>query len=223
LLRLSSLSKKYGQQVILQELNLTLEAGSITVVQGPSGAGKSTLVHLILKVESCDAGRLFFKEQEYGDLSYKAMLPIKKEMAWLMQDAKASFSAYYRLEQELLEPCKFYNKEPISILKEKLYHFLDAFQLSPLLLCKKIAEVSGGEAERLALVRALLCKPSLLIMDEATSGLNDDLKEMIFCTLNNLVKETNLTLFIISHQEVRAFLGKTLCYSLDNGYLHRVK
>ena len=202
-----------GEVPVIHDLDLTIKAGQTTAIVGPSGAGKSTLADLVMGLISSTKGRILVDHQALdpenmrawrGRMGYVPQEPflfhdtLKANLLWAKADAT---------EVEIQEALR------LSAAEE----FVSAFPKGlETVLGDRGVLVSGGERQRLALARALLRKPSLLILDEATSSLDSENEKRI----QNAIEELHgkMTILIISHR-LSTIRGADMIYVIEEGNL----
>jgi ATPase subunit of ABC transporter with duplicated ATPase domains len=176
---LEGVEKRYGQRVVYDGLNLTIQRGQRWAVMGRNGAGKTTLLKMIAGVLAPDA----------GDIKLGASL----EMGYFAQQAMQILDPELTIEEQMLRD---FPNESIGLLR----NLLGAFQFSGDETDKKIKMLSGGERTRLVIARMLLYPPNFLVLDEPTNHLDLATKEMLIEALHDFEG----TMIFVSHD--RAFL-----------------
>ena len=176
---LEGVEKRYGQRVVYDGLNLTIQRGQRWAVMGRNGAGKTTLLKMIAGVLAPDA----------GDIKLGASL----EMGYFAQQAMQILNPELTVEEQMLRD---FPNESIGLLRS----LLGAFQFSGDETDKKIKMLSGGERTRLVIARMLLYPPNFLVLDEPTNHLDLATKEMLIEALHDFEG----TMIFVSHD--RAFL-----------------
>ena len=185
------------QQAALTNINISIPARQTTAISGPSGAGKSTLADILMGILSPDAGKLLVDEME---LTPELLSAWREHVAYVPQDV---YLFHGSIRSNLNWACKLDQAE------EDLWAALDAAaagefvrQLSNGLdstVGERGQRLSGGERQRIALARAILKKPDVLILDEATSALDMENERKIQEALNSL--HGNMTIILIAHRE----------------------
>lgn len=188
LIRLENVEKSYGDTFSLQDINLTINQGTIFSLLGPNGAGKTTLVKLILDIMHCDRGTISING--HSSLSKESRLGV----AFIPE--KFTFFPYYTARGVL----EFFGQMKGlsgSILKEQVEHALDEMQIRDL-ENRKLSKMSKGQMQRVGLGSILIGQNDLIILDEPFSGLDPlgmrDLREII-----KKLRNSGKTLFINSH------------------------
>jgi oligopeptide transport system ATP-binding protein len=187
----------------VDNVDLSLAEGEHLGLVGESGSGKTTLGRLILKLYASDGGTILFDGKEITRLSARAMRPLRKEMQMVFQDPYSSLDPRYTVRgilQEAFLPEIFSGKRlTMREQQKRMEDILAAVGLPKNCLMRFPHEFSGGERQRIAIARALLMDPRLLILDEAVSSLDVLIQEEILKLLKNLEKAHNVTYLFITH------------------------
>jgi len=195
-IRLSNICKAFGEQVVLDNLNLTVEPNKITVIIGESGGGKSVLLKHIIGLIRPDAGSVYIDDVEISALNEKQLNDVRKNFGMLFQEA-ALFDSM-TVGENVAFPIREHSrlsKEEINVIVEDKLRQVGLKQVTG----KMPSELSGGMRKRVGLARALALNPKIILFDEPTTGLDpirrDDIDRMIVKTQEN----TNATCLVISH------------------------
>jgi lipoprotein-releasing system ATP-binding protein len=204
-----------NELVILQNLNLKVEQGSLVAITGASGSGKSTLMHLLGSLDSPDSGAVRFAGEDIAAFSRKRLA------AYRNRDIGFVFQFHYLMpELTVLE-----NVAAPSLIQS--FQRASAFALAAELLrevglADKLAvmpyQLSGGEKQRAAIARSLINSPRLLLADEPTGSLDWKTGEIVFGIFKQLIRERGLTAVIATHNSQLADLTDRR-YLLQGGKL----
>lgn len=187
----------YGsRRPVYEHLNLEIQAGSWTAFVGPSGSGKSTLVKLILKFYEANEGRIFFDGNDIRDIDTSYL---RSKIGYVPQDIFL-FSGSVRENIALHNPDATLEDIIDAAKKAGAHEFIEKLpKRYETVLGEHGGGLSGGEKQRLALARALLGNPSLIILDEATSSL-DTVSEMEIHKVIKHLKDEKISVILIAHR-----------------------
>ena len=212
MLSLKNISKKYDDTTILEDISFTCEKGDIVGLIGSSGSGKTTLLRIISGLETPDTGTIKLNNEIVNDkLLYVS--PEKRDCSLVFQD----FALFPNMT---ISDNIFFGKN--SIKNNDLINDLILFCNLENLLDRYPHEISGGEQQRVALVRALSINPSLLLLDEPLSHLDSDLKQNIRNELINLFEKVKTTTLFVSHDIEDAMTMANKVVVLKDGLVEQV-
>jgi len=201
LVRLVGVEKKLGRQKVLRGVNLDIRRGEKMVIIGRSGGGKSVLLKHILGLMQPDAGEVWFRDKDLAQLTEEQMVPLRKETGMLFQNGALfdSLTVGENVAFPLRERGGIEEKEIISEVSRalKIVDLPNQEQKWP-------SELSGGMRKRVALARAAIAKPALMLYDEPTSGLDPIVADSINKLMVRLGDELNMTSVIVTHDMVSA-------------------
>jgi len=219
LVRLIGVEKKLGRQQILRGVNLEINMGESLVVIGRSGGGKSVLLKHILGLMQPDAGQVWFGDKDMAQLSEEEMVPLRKETGMLFQNGALfdSLSVGENVAFPLREKGGISNDE----IRAEVARALKIVDL-PNQEKKWPAELSGGMRKRVALARAAIARPALMLYDEPTAGLDPIVSDSINKLMVRLGKELNMTSVIVTHDMVSARQVGTRIAMLHEGRIYCV-
>ncbi|WP_311567496.1 ABC transporter ATP-binding protein [Photobacterium arenosum] len=186
LIEAESLTMQFGDKTLFRDLSFTLAEGEILGISGDSGCGKSTLADLILGLQSPSTGRIINKQQLRTGDALK-----------LYQDPPSALAKSATLQTLLNDLCRHHQLDTRNIQP-----LMQRLALSDDLLSRKATQVSGGELQRFAILRALLMKPKLLIADEPTSRLDPITAASTLQLIVELTQEVGCALVLISHDKI---------------------
>ena len=184
------------EKMILEGISLSIKEGEHLTITGPSGSGKSSLLKLLAALVSPSSGQLFYRGQDLGVLDPVAY---RREVSYCFQQP-VLFGQTVR--DNMVFPFEI---RQIPFDQERVLSALARLNLGPEFLDKPIKDLSGGEKQRLALVRNLLFEPKVLLLDEVSSGLDEKTKILLRAFLKDLHQE-GVTLIEVTHdqQEIEA-------------------
>lgn len=207
-----SFKYKHGQNNSVQDISFYAYKGQTVAFVGPSGAGKSTLIKLLVGLYKSNSGDVFYNEKSIQTYDKDSL---RKSIGIVSQDTQLFSGTLY-------ENINFANKdsskeEVIKVLKEAAGDSILARSTDG--IDTKIGEngikLSGGEKQRIAIARALVRNPDVLIFDEATSALDSITEESISSTIRSLKRDSRIT-FIVAHR-LSTVMHADMIYVLQNG------
>ena len=212
MLSLKNISKKYDDTTILKDISFTCEKGDIVGLIGSSGSGKTTLLRIISGLETPESGTIQLNNEMIND-KLLCISPEKRDCSLVFQD----FALFPNMT---ISDNIFFGKN--SIKNNDLIHDLIQFCGLESLLDRYPHEASGGEQQRVALVRALSINPSLLLLDEPLSHLDSDLKQNIRNELINLFEKVKTTTLFVSHDIEDAMTMANKVVVLKDGFVEQI-
>jgi peptide/nickel transport system ATP-binding protein len=181
---------------ILRGIDLTLAGGEALGLVGESGSGKSTLARVLLGLQAASGGEVTFRSQTLADTATRKTL--RRESALMFQDAVGSLSPRMTVGTLVTEPLVIHGALTGS-RPDAAARLLDRVGLPAALASRFPHELSGGQARRVGLARALALDPSLIVADEPTAGLDVSAQGEVLNLLTSLRRDRGISLLIITH------------------------
>lgn len=194
MIELQHIWKQFGSRIIFSDLNLNFQSGMVYALIGDSGCGKTTLLNMLAKLETFDKGEIVYKGKSLTSLKNEEFY--RNELGYLFQNFGLLESQTIRENLELGLIGKKQNKKQEK--ERLLLQALQAVRLDYLSLNQKIYELSGGEAQRVALAKIILKNPPLILADEPTASLDPKNSKEIMEILLEL-RNANRTIIIATH------------------------
>ena len=194
MIKLQHIWKQFGSRIIFSDLNLNFQSGMVYALIGDSGCGKTTLLNMLAKLETFDKGEIVYKGKSLTSLKNEEFY--RNELGYLFQNFGLLESQTIRENLELGLIGKKQNKKQEK--ERLLLQALQAVRLDYLSLNQKIYELSGGEAQRVALAKIILKDPPLILADEPTASLDPKNSKEIMEILLEL-RNANRTIIIATH------------------------
>ena len=194
MIELQHIWKQFGSRIIFSDLNLNFQSGMVYALIGDSGCGKTTLLNMLAKLETFDKGEIVYKGKSLTSLKNEEFY--RNELGYLFQNFGLLESQTIRENLELGMIGKKKNKKQEK--ERLLLQALQAVRLDYLSLNQKIYELSGGEAQRVALAKIILKDPPLILADEPTASLDPKNSKEIMEILLEL-RNANRTIIIATH------------------------
>jgi lipoprotein-releasing system ATP-binding protein len=199
MLELKNISKTYGTQLILEDISFTAESKSLVSILGPSGSGKSTLLQIIGLLNRPNSGEIILNKSSYLKLEGKDLEIFRnKNLGFVFQfhNLLSEFTA----EENILMPIYLRNDDKSAMVIDLLHDISKTLGINHIL--KKFpSNLSGGEQQRVAVARALITQPSLLLADEPTGNLDNKNAEELYYLFLKLKEEHNQQIIMVTHNE----------------------
>lgn len=207
MLRVSKLTKRYVRGGLWRKrvpvaavdgVDFEVPPGQTLALVGESGSGKSTVARCVALLEKPEAGQISIGGQEVTHLPANALLPLRSQVQMVFQDAVTSMNPRFTAAEAVEEPLLIQGQDGPRRRNAAL-NSIDEVGLSPSWANRSVMEFSGGQRQRLALARALVVRPKLLVLDEALTGLDLSTQAQIANLLLHLQTSHSLTYLLISH------------------------
>lgn len=199
-IELRRVSKAFGRQRVLDDIDLSVERGKCTVIIGRSGTGKSVLLKHIVGLLRPDRGEVYFEGKRVDHLSERALVPIRQQISFVFQ-LNALFDSMNVIENVMFPMMENsdgrIDRRRVTELAERCLSLvgLDGFG------GKRPGELSGGEKKRVALARAIAMDPppKVILYDEPTAGLDPQRADVINKLVRHLQREVQVTSIVVTH------------------------
>lgn len=196
LIELRHVSKRFGRNVVLDDLSLSIEAGKCIVIIGVSGTGKSVLLKHIVGLLHPDRGEVWYDGQRIDTLPQKQLMLVRQQFGFLFQIGTLfdSMNALDNVAFPIIEHANVKREEAYQIAKIKLgmVGLKDVDKRMP-------GELSGGQKKRVALARAIALDPRVILYDEPTTGLDPIRSDVINELIIKLQRELKVTSIVVTH------------------------
>ena len=205
--------KKYGENVIIPDLNLDIREGEFFTLLGPSGCGKTTLLRMIAGFNSIEGGDFYFGEKRINDLD-----PAKRNIGMVFQNY-AIFPHYtVRKNVEFGLKNKKFPKDKIKTQSEKFMKLMQIDEYAD----RMPERLSGGQQQRVALARALCIEPDVLLMDEPLSNLDAKLRVEMRTVIKNIQHSVGITTVYVTHDQEEALAISDRIAVMNAGVIQHV-
>ena len=199
MLQAIAIKKQYDQSVILKGVSLSVKPGEMVAIMGPSGAGKSTLLHILGTLDTADAGTICINNTEVHTLSKNEMADFRNQsigFVFQFHNLLGEFTCEENIKFPLYIKGNKLNQADVELF-DKIVHTLG---IQPILQ-KLPSQISGGEQQRVAVARALINRPTLLLADEPTGNLDNKNAENLYELFVELKAVWQQRIIMVTHNE----------------------
>lgn len=183
----------------VKNVNLSLKHGHTLAIVGESGSGKSTLARMVVGLEKPTSGEMKIAGRAWTDLAGEGARAFGRMIQYVFQDPVASLNPRKTIGQTLDAPLRILKGYDEPKRNARAKDLLDAVQMPADTLERYPHEFSGGQAQRIAIARALAAEPKILVLDEPVSALDVSVQAQVLVLLEDLKKEFDLSYLFISH------------------------
>lgn len=198
MIQTEGITKSFGTLQVLKGIDLTIHKSEVVAIVGPSGAGKTTLLQIIGTLDSPDAGRLVINGTETGRLNDKDLAAFRNRNIGFVFQFHQLLPEFTALENVMI-PALIAKEKP-AVAEKKAKEMLDFLKLTDR-MSHKPAELSGGEKQRVAVARALINNPAVILADEPSGSLDTKNKEELHALFFELRDQMHQTFVIVTHDE----------------------
>ena len=222
ILNINEVTKVYEGKVTtraLNQLNFEVEKGEFVAVMGPSGSGKTTLLNLISMIDTPTSGEIIFNGMRPQSLNSTELAYFRRrELGFVFQDF--NLLPMLTVEENIILPLTL-DEQPIALMEERLKALVDKLELSSI-LHKRPDEISGGQAQRTAIARALIHEPSLILADEPTGNLDSNASREVLELLSKMNKEKQATIIMVTHDPIAASYCDRVLFIKDGEFFNEI-
>jgi phospholipid/cholesterol/gamma-HCH transport system ATP-binding protein len=216
LIKFDNVYKKLGDNQILQGVNLSIYHGEVTTIIGKSGVGKSVLLKHIIGLMQPDSGEIFFYGRPLSKMKNPEIDKLREKFSYVFQDAALFDSLTVR--ENIALPLQGGTSLPKSEVKSRVAEKLQLFELQGV-HDKYPSQISGGMKRRVALARALIMDPEVVLLDEPTTGLDPIRKNAVYNMIVDYQKKFAFTAVMISHEIPDIFYFSQRIAMLNDGVI----
>ena len=211
MLRIQTISKSFGNNEVLRDINLEIAPGEFVSLLGPSGSGKTTLLRIIAGLEFADRGQILWRERELAPPGHpnRAVRTVFQSYALFPHLTVFENVAFGLRVQKATE------------IERKVHEVLDLVQMLSF-RDRRPETLSGGQQQRVALARALVLKPEILLLDEPLSALDYQLRKQMQVELKLLHQRLGITFVFVTHDQSEALALSDRVAILNNGQLQMI-
>ncbi len=205
--------KKFGDNVIIPDLSLTVNPGEFFTLLGPSGCGKTTLLRMIAGFNSIEGGEFYFDKRLINDLD-----PAKRNIGMVFQNYAIFPHLNVRKNVEFGLTNRKLSKLAIRTQSEKFLKLMQIHELAD----RMPANLSGGQQQRVALARALCIEPEVLLMDEPLSNLDAKLRVEMRSVIKNIQNTVGITTIYVTHDQEEAMAVSDRIAVMNKGVIQHI-
>ena len=214
MLEFLNISHKYDKKIILNNFSMKLEAGEVVSLLGPSGCGKTTLLKLASGIEKLQKGEIKLNDEIISSFNFH-LNSDKRQIGYVFQDC--ALFPHLTVMENIFFGIKKNNKEKIL---QKIQNLMDEIDISNL-ANNFPHELSGGQQQQVALVRAMASDPKIIFLDEPYSNLDSRLKEKIRDQMLHILREYKISALLVTHDPEEAMFMSDKIGVLNNGYVEQ--
>ena len=210
--RFQGIEKRFGDVAAVKKMDLEIPEGSFVTLLGPSGCGKTTLLRMLAGLESPSSGDIFIRGKRINNI------PIHKRNLGMIFQNYALFP-----HKSIFDNIAFglkYRNFPKAQIREKVENALEMVRL-PGVGNRLPAQLSGGQQQRIALARAIIIEPDVLLMDEPLSALDENLREDMRREIDNLQQQIGVTTIFVTHDQREALSMSDKVVVMKNGVIQQ--
>lgn len=211
-LRVEKLGRTVGETVLVCDVAFELQSGEVLAIVGPSGSGKSSLLRLINRLDEPSEGTIFVEGVDYKQIPPREL---RRKIGMVTQRA-------FLFPGTVGDNVKFGPQQRgVTLPDERVNQLLEAVGLGGY-RNRDVSNLSGGEAQRVSLARALANEPVVLLLDEPTSALDEDAKAAVEALILSVVRQSRLTCVIVTHDTKQAERFADRVLLLERGRVKRL-
>lgn len=223
MLQVEKLRKVYGQGIqykALKGIDFTVNDGEFVGIMGPSGSGKTTFLNLLATIDQPTSGKILLNGKNPNELDQEKIAQFRrKQLGFVFQ----SFNLLPTLtvEENIVLPLTL-DGEKVAVMKKKVRDIAPRLGIEGL-LNKRIAEISGGQAQRVAVARAMVHQPELLLADEPTGNLDTKSSKDVMGLLQQLNEAEQATILLVTHDPLAASYCQRIVFIKDGELVHDIR
>ena len=213
LIHLNNISKSFDGQMVLDELNLTIHENEFVTLLGPSGCGKTTTLRILGGFETPDSGKVIFDGQDITKLP-----PNKRQLNTVFQ--KYALFTHMTIAENIAFGLKI-KKQSKSYIEDKIKYALKLVNLEGF-ENRKPDSLSGGQQQRIAIARAIVNEPKVLLLDEPLGALDLKLRQEMQYELIRMKHELGITFVYVTHDQEEALTMSDTIVVMNQGYIQQI-
>ena len=216
----NNLSKKFGQFYALKDLSLEINSGDKVVIHGSSGSGKSTLLYLLGGLDKPTQGEIYCFGKNLSRMSDSELANYRNNDVGFIFQFHFLLGTLTGLENILL-PAQINGAVDLQKIRKTIFYHAEMLGVGDI-LSKLPSEMSGGQQQRINILRAISLRPKLLLCDEPTGNLDSQNSKIVIELLDKIANETNATLLVVTHDATIASRFEKQIQMVDGGIGNQV-
>ena len=218
IIELKNISKSYGSEKVLDDINLYIDNGEFVTILGPSGCGKTTILRLIAGFTEADDGKVIIDGKDVSSLPpYKRQVNTIFQRYQLFEHLNVYENVAFGLRNKRVNGKRLKEKEISKKVKEMLSLVnLSGFER------RQITQLSGGQQQRVAIARALAVDPEILLLDEPLAALDLKLRKDMQVELKNIQKSLGITFLFVTHDQTEALSMSDHIVVMNDGKIQQI-
>ncbi len=222
ILKIKNLSKVYDGKVAykaLSDIDLTIEEGEFVGIMGPSGSGKSTLLNMVATIDQPTSGSIIVDGKDPLRMKHNELaLFRRRHLGFVFQDF--NLLPTLTVEENIVLPLTLEGVS-VQIMEKKVAAVADKLGISSILK-KRIYEISGGQAQRTAIARAIIHKPKMVLADEPTGNLDSKATKSAMEMMERVNKEDRTTMMMVTHDPIAASYTERVVFIKDGKLFNEI-
>lgn len=210
------ISKAYGNHVVLNHFNLKVEKGAFVTIVGASGGGKTTVLKMVNGLIAPDAGQILVNDQDIAGMN---LVELRRSIGYAIQGSV--LFPHMTVEQNIAYVPNLLNRRDHARTKAAVDKWMDIVRLDPTLRERYPDELSGGQAQRVGIARALAASPDILLMDEPFGAVDEITRGQLQTEIKRIHAETGITVLFVTHDISEALKLGTRVLVLDGGAIQQ--
>jgi len=222
ILQINEVTKVYEGKVTnraLNQLSFEVEKGEFLAIMGPSGSGKTTLLNIISTIDMPTSGEIIFDGVKPQTLNNQELAYFRRrQLGFVFQDF--NLLPMLTLEENIILPLTL-DEQPVAVMEERLQDLSEKLDLTSI-LTKRPNEISGGQAQRTAIARALIHEPSIILADEPTGNLDSNTSREVLELLSKMNNEKKATIVMVTHDPIAASYCDRVIFIKDGEFFNEI-
>ncbi|MEO4054548.1 ABC transporter ATP-binding protein [Solibacillus sp. CAU 1738] len=222
ILQIKDVTKVYEGKVThraLNQLSFEVEMGEFLAIMGPSGSGKTTLLNMISTIDRPTSGEIIFDGLKPQNLNITELAYFRRrQLGFVFQDF--NLLPMLTVEENIVLPLTLDN-QPLKVMEERLAKLAEQLDIEAILQ-KRPNEISGGQAQRTAIARALIHEPAIILADEPTGNLDSNASREVLELLGKINKERQATIVMVTHDPIAASYCDRVLFIKDGEFFNEI-